>query len=394
VTSRAPDTAPARPIRVVYLGHVAQLSGSEIALLRLLRALDRVDAHVILAESGPLVDQLKDAGATVEVLAMSERARGVRRGQVRVGRSALSAVFETARYVVVLARRLRTLQPDVVHTESLKAGVYGSLAARLAHRKVIWHVHDLVDRGQLSPATAIALRLLIRHLPNAVIANSQATLATVGAGPSRHVVYPPIPAPGGSLERRAARARGDALAIGIVGRLAQWKGQDVLLRAFAQAFAEGANRLVIVGAAMFGDEDDAYAAGLHELAGSLGIADRVDFRGFREDVWSELVALDVLVHASLTPEPFGQVIVEGMAVGLPVVASAAGGPSEIISDRVNGLLYPPGDVAALAALLKLLDGDPALRASLGSAALTRAADFAPARAAAATRAIYEALLAR
>jgi glycosyltransferase involved in cell wall biosynthesis len=111
------------------------------------------------------------------------------------------------------------------------------------------------------------------------------------------------------------------------------------------------------------------------LAAALGIIDRVEFRGHRDDIAAELAPIDVLVHASITPEPFGQVVLEGMSAGLPVVASRAGGPEEIISDGVNGLLYPPGDVIALAQILVRLEREPKLRARLVEASTARLADF-------------------
>ena len=109
--------------------------------------------------------------------------------------------------------------------------------------------------------------------------------------------------------------------------------------------------------------------------GDLG--GEVDFRGFRDDVPAELARLDVLVHASTIPEPFGQVVLEGMAAGLPVVAADAGGPAEIVDDGVDGLLYPPGHAPALAERLRLLAGDRELRARLGRSGRERARDFAP-----------------
>ena len=112
---------------------------------------------------------------------------------------------------------------------------------------------------------------------------------------------------------------------GMLGRIAPWKGQDLFLRAFAEAFPGGTERAVIVGTAMFGEED--YERELPALAAELGLDVRVEFRGFREDIWRELAALDVLVHASLTPEPFGQVVLEGMAAGLPVLAPDEGAPA-------------------------------------------------------------------
>ena len=178
----------------------------------------------------------------------------------------------------------------------------------------------------------------------------------------------------------------------MVGRVAPWKGQHVFLPAFARAFDGGNERAVIVGSAMFGATEEDYGVGLHETARVLGIADRVDFRGFREDVWSELHQMDILVHASVTPEPFGQVIIEAMLAGVPVIASADGGPQEIVTDNVDGVLYPPGDVAALARAMQRLRGDTLLRTRLSDNARIRAQSFSPQFSAASVMTLYRRVL--
>ena len=172
----------------------------------------------------------------------------------------------------------------------------------------------------------------------------------------------------------------------MLGRLAPWKGQDVFLRAFAAAFPNGNERATIAGSAMF-DEDD-YAQELIRLAEDLGISERIDFAGFVDDVSALLSDCDAVVHASVIAEPFGQVVVEGMAAGLPVIASAGGGPLEVITDEVDGLLFPLGDVHALATQLQRIAGDEALRRRLGSAARRRAEDFTPERIAAAVELVW------
>jgi glycosyltransferase involved in cell wall biosynthesis len=378
-----------RRLRVVYVDHVAQLSGAELALLRTLRALPYVDAHVILAEDGPLVDELRMAGLSVEILSMCARTRQLRKGSIRAGALPLRAVTDTARYSLVLARRLRQLRPDLVHTNSLKAGIYGGVAGRLAGVPVVWHVRDRIDEDYLPRAAVLLVRSLMRRLPAVLIANSRATGATVPAGLVCDVIPSPIE-PSAPADPEPDEPRGDGpLVVGIVGRLAPWKGQDVFLRAFAEAFAGGPQRAVVVGAPLFGQEEVAYSDGLRALAGELGIGPRVDFRGHRADVASELRELDVLVHASTIAEPFGQVVAEGMAAGLAVLATAAGGPTEIVTDGVDGLLYPPGDVRALALLLRRVDADAGLRVRLGAAARDRAAAFSPAAVAERVMTAYE-----
>ncbi len=291
----------------------------------------------------------------------------------------------TLAHVARLALRLRALRPDVVHTNSLKAGVYGTLAARAAGVPAIWHVRDRISDDYLPPQAARLLRRLIRRLPNGVIVNSDATLATLGpAGTSswREVIPDTVlasPLPPGPKSVQTT--------FGMVGRIAPWKGQDLFLRAFAAAFPDAGARAVVVGTAMFGEE--AYQLDLPMLAASLGIGERVEFRGFREDVWRELAGFDVLVHASRTPEPFGQVVLEGMAAGLPVIAPDEGGPAAMIVDRQTGRLFKSRDVDALAAAMLALQEDPAQREDLGVGAREAAARYHPDVAAARLEELYE-----
>lgn len=391
IARRATGRAPAdERLKVVYLDHVAQLSGGEIALLRLLPHLDRVSPHVILAEDGPLVGELHLAGISTEVLPFGERARRLRRGELGRPAVAPAVAASTTAYVLRLAARLRRLRPDLVHTNSLKAGVYGSLAARLAGIPVIWHVRDRIAEDYL-PRPAVALvRRMTRHLPSAVVANSRSTLETLAAPREPVVIYSVLPE---VLSEAPARERptGGPLTFGIVGRLAPWKGQDVFLRAFARAFPDGEERAVVVGGALFGE--DAYARGLAGLAHELGIAGRVELRGHRADVWEELSRLDALVHASVTPEPFGQVILEGMAAGVPVIAAGAGGPAEILAHDVTGVLYEPADVGGLAAAMGRMR-DPALRERLSAAARRALGPYAPPAVAAELQQLYAAVVAR
>ncbi|HEY8202564.1 MAG TPA: glycosyltransferase, partial [Actinomycetota bacterium] len=235
VYRRAMDPAPPRrKLRVVYLDHCARLSGGELALLRLLPALEEVERHVVLAEDGPLAARLVHAGVSVEVLPMAEAARGLPRGSVRPGAIPLRSVAGSAAYVVRVARMLVRYRPDIVHTNSLKAALYGILAARLARVPVVWHLRDRVADDYLPPAALGLLRRLAR-LPAAVVANSQATLDTLGTlRCPGYVIASPVPTPAVCAGDRSRPA--DALRVGMVGRLAPWKGQHLFLEAFAHAF--------------------------------------------------------------------------------------------------------------------------------------------------------------
>lgn len=359
--------------RVVVVDHCGQLSGGEIALLRLLPHLRHHHPVVLLAEPGPFADALRAADVEVEVLPLDERTRSASRDAGGTRRVA-TAGWDVASYVVRLARRLRELRPAVVHGNSLKSGYYGSLAARLARVPFAWHLRDRLAPDYLPPAKIRTTRAVMRHFASGVVACSPVALETAAIRPG---TIPALAIPDAYRRSRpVAPMHEDGFTVGILGRLAPWKGQDVFLRAFARLReTEPTVRARIIGSAMFGDAP--YGAQLHEEARRLGIADAVEFTGFRDDVEAELDQLSVLVHASTVPEPFGQVVVEGMAAGLPVVAAAAGGPLDIIEPGITGLLYPPGDDAALADCLQRLARDPELRASFGERGRQAATRFDP-----------------
>jgi glycosyltransferase involved in cell wall biosynthesis len=363
-------------LRIVYLDHCAELSGGELALLRLLPALQDVDTHVVLGGDGPLVAKILQAGISVEVFAMAESARGLSRERVKVKLLPGSSALASLTYVVRLARRLRILRPDLVHTNSLKSALYGGVAARLAGIPVIWHLRDRIAEDYLPRSAVRLVRTAARVLPAAVIANSRATVDTLRKAPSfTAVIGSPVGREFMPAMKRETCTSGGSLRIGMVGRIAPWKGQHLFLDAFALAFGNGAVEAVIVGSAMFGEDD--YESNLRERAIELRIGTRVDFRGFRHDMASEFGRLDVVVHASTIPEPFGLVVAEAMAMGCAIVAPNVGGPSEMIMDGVSGLLYPLGDIESLASALQRLGRDPELRHRLGVGARDRAKQFSP-----------------
>ncbi len=376
----------ARPLRVVYVDHCAQLSGGELALVRLIgavRAQRGVEAHVLLGEDGPLVDRLRSVGAVVEVLPLDRRVGSVSRAQVTVRGPGVARAAALAKDVLALRRRLRQLRPDVVHTNSLKAALYGGVAGRGAGVPVVWHIRDRIAPDYLPGSAVRLVHLLARHVPTMVIVPSQSTRETVapalGPGQPCHVIHDMVGALGdgtvSAWEAAAVPSRSGSFRAVMVGRLAPWKGQHVFLRAFALAFPTGPEEALIVGSAMFGEDE--YMTELRGEVERLGIGDRVTFTGFVGDVSPLLVSADCVVHASVIAEPFGQVVVEAMLAGRPVIASDIGGPSEVVIDGVDGLLCPPDDPEALAARMARLASDPQLRADLGRAARLRARDFAP-----------------
>lgn len=337
---------------VAFLSHSAALSGAELLVSRVTAACSRTTPVVVLGEHGPLEQVLAEAGVGCEVLPLDA---AVRDHTVGTTTGTAAKLHSTVRTTRALAQLLRTMGARIVYTHSAKAHVYGGLAGRLARIPVVAHVHDIVGTNGSSRANAALLRTTLRFLPRAVIANSRTTAQSLGRlrRPAA-VIGCPTTVPATTPTRTSG-----PLTFGMVGRLTPWKGQDVVLRAFAAARTAGLDpsaRLRLVGASLFGD-DHLFERELRVLAHELGIAGHVDFRGHRRDVDVEMAACDVVVHASTRPEPFGQVVVEAMALGRPVIAAGAGGPTEVVTDGHDGLLVTPGDVDALATAMVQLATD-------------------------------------
>lgn len=346
-------------MRIAVLDHTAAIGGAELALVRLLDALaPEIEVRTVLFSGGPLADLLRRHGHRVEVQSLG-RASALSRDQA--GRSVLRAATNAVAvlpFAVRLGLRLRRMAPDVIHTTSLKADLIGLVTARIAGVPLVWHVHDRVAPDYLPGPMVRLLRFFSRRAPRAVIANSQATAATL-PGARGLVVVPP----GYSADQvRATRATpDDPPVVGIIGRISPTKGQLEFIRAAAPVSRDHPGvRFRVIGAATFGEDD--YASLVHQEVARLGLGHVVEFTGHVADPASELDRLTLCVHASPTPEPFGQVIVEAMVRHVPVVATRGGGATEIVEPGAGGeplgWLVEPRDVQGLAAAIKAALDEP------------------------------------
>lgn len=267
-----------------------------------------------------------------------------------------------------VARLLRRWDVDIVHTRNAESFFYGILAARLARVPAVVHS----EHGRVfpeKPMRALAQRLLLRHVDAAFAVSEQLRSDLV-----RELRIPTdrfeVLYNGVDVERfQRDQTRGGprdtgGLLIGSVGRLAAVKNYALLLHAIARLPEARSCRLVLIG-------EGPERAALTQLAAQLGLERRVEFSGHRDDVPQLLQGLDIFVLPSLS-EGMSNTLLEAMAAGLPVVASDVGGNRELIESERTGLLFPSGDVAALAEQLGRLLGAADLRARLGGAAALRA----------------------
>jgi len=333
---------------VVTVPWGAALGGAERMLEAFLAEMDRerVEVTAVFFEAGPFERQTAALGVATEVLPT---------GRLRQPR-------QLARSVRALAALLRREQPDLVLNWTAKAQLYGAAAALLAGmpERVVWWQHGVQD-GHWMDRMATLLPAAAIGCSSAASADAQARLR-----PRRRtfVIHPGVTALSPSSNGSPVLAVPDGrLVIGIVGRLQPWKGQDRLLEAAALLRREGHDlHLLIVGGEAHG-----FSAGFqHTLAArvsELGMDDRVTMTGHVADVSPYLDAMHVMVNASHR-EPFGIVLLEAMARGVPVVAVDDAGPREIVESGRSGLLARSPAPEDLAATLAPLLRDPALRERL------------------------------
>jgi glycosyltransferase involved in cell wall biosynthesis len=370
---------------------VGVLGGAERVLLDAVRALKEerpgLALKVLTMTPGPLLAEAQDAGAEAELIEMpralaelgdssaGNRGVGFARQLAQVASSP-----EVYRFHDQLRRCARAFLPDLVHSNGLKTHLLApSVSPR--HVPIVWHLHDFVSqrpvmrRGLLAVRGQAALGLAISR---AVAEDFQSALGDLPVQVLHNAVdcnrFSPGPGDGAALDALAGLSPSPAgtVRVGLVATYARWKGHEVFLRAAARVAARAPRlpvRFYVVGGPIYRTPDSQYSRDeLVGLANGLGLHERVGFIPFQADTVPIYRALDVAVHASTSPEPFGLTIVEAMACGRPVVVSLAGGARELVHPGEDALAAAPQDVRALSEAMERLAGDAAIRERLGTAA--------------------------
>jgi glycosyltransferase involved in cell wall biosynthesis len=348
--------------RILYVHASADRYGSDQSLLRLVTSLgDGYEPVVVLATDGPLVEMLRSHGVETHVLPLAVLRR---RGRL---------VPTAAAWVAAMPAMLRLVgktRPALVHSNSL-AVTEGACAARLLGVPHVWHVRELVPQPQVFRSVLAALASLTSERVIA-ISRPVADWFAASGGLRRRTVVIHNGREYGAEEPRAVRAATveEPLTLALIARLTTWKGHSLVLRAVAQLEASLRDRVYVVFAGdVFPGKEDVETE-LRREALTLGVTDRVEFAGYVTSV-EVLARSDAVLIASETPEPFGNVMLEAMEVGLPVIATAQGGPLDVVVDGETGLLVAPEPQAIAGAIARFVE-DGELRARLGRAGQARA----------------------
>jgi glycosyltransferase involved in cell wall biosynthesis len=343
------------------------LYGADKMLLRVLREMLAMSEPIVVIESeGELADAVRAMSCRVIV-----REMGVLRRAYMTPAGLLNRLWHTLRSASWLARYIRQNDIRLVFTSTVSVTA-SALAARVAGRPHLWFIQEILS------GKAALLSFLVRALSTRIIANSEACARSIHRGHKLTagkicVAYPGVDArqfdnaEGESIRRKYGAGKGEVL-IGLVGRLHYWKGQDYFLDALSELRKRNVNGFLalLVGAA-YRDHAD-YRRHLEDKARQLGLGEQVIFCGHINDTPSVFKALDIVVAPSTQAEPFGLVVAEAMAARRPVIATAWGGPKEMIRDEESGFLIPPDDPVEFSRRLEQLIRSPQLREQLGHAA--------------------------
>ena len=378
---RKSDNGLTSPKKVLYVSHSAQLYGAERCLLQLLSQLDQKRFHpiVVLPGDGPLVRELEQMSIPFVVIP-SMRAWLSRKNRLWMFFLSIGILPFLTLSVTRLVRLIHEHSIDLIHSNSLVI-LDGAIAARLTGRPHVWHARELLapetfHKFLFGPRAAVSI---IRRLTDYIIAISKVTYESLVSqmrdAHGVHIMYDGVPMtsqPSSEAILEARRALGipvDARLVGQIAQLSPAKGVEDFLLA-ASIVRDRIPQVVFLVVGGESQRHPHYRQHLDDLIRRYSLEGHVRLTGFREDVSDILAALDVLVLASHY-EPFGRVLLEGMAFGKAIVAARTGGIPEIVEDGVTGFLVPPGDSQAIAqSILKILD-DPTLARAMGQAGRVR-----------------------
>lgn len=373
------------PKKILFIDHHAELGGGEIALLEIIKNLNKEKFYpfVLLGDYGPFQETLKEAKIDVMLNKLPAYFRKLERAP-----EAKRSIFAYLKIAINLPRFIKLTEHiidkyniDVIYINTIKSMLYAANAAKRLKRKAIWHLHDCLT-SDFYPSWTIPLIVKQSEFADNIICVSNvvkdAYIKAKGNGKKAKVIYNGVDIdrfrPGINIENiKKELGIINQRIVSVIGRLEEWKGQKIFIKA-AEIICRKRQDIIflIAGGALFGCEK--YEQELKDMVKNLHLEDKVLFLGFRNDPERIMGASDIVVHTSTKPEPFGRDIIEAMACGKPVIATNVGAAAEIIEDKKTGILIEPDRPDLLAdSIIKLLENPQQIQI-LGSYARIRIDD--------------------
>lgn len=355
--------------KILFIDQACEIGGAELNLIPIARSIP--NSAVAVFEKGifynRLIDEKIDAiilGIDGKELKFSKKMNGLMKAFYHL--PSLLAAFK--KMITVMKKY------EIICFNTQKALVLGILPAILMRKKTALYLHDIVSEEHFSPSN-IKIIVACANRCNKVICNSEATKEAFvvhgGKADKAKVVYCGIDSsifdnidPADIIRFKSKIGIAGKITIGSFSRIAEWKGQHVLIK--AMKYLPENYHCLIVGSPFFGEEE--YYLELKRMVKNRNLINRVHFIGFNNNVPLIMKSCDIIAHTSTAPEPFGRVIVEGMLAKKPVIATNMGGAKEIINDGIDGLLIVPNDHRLLATEIKKIISDKSLIAKYSTQA--------------------------
>jgi glycosyltransferase involved in cell wall biosynthesis len=370
-------------IRVAFISQTGEIGGAEIVLLHLLSVLDRkrFEPLVIISKNGRLKKRVDELGVKVFLLEDSDfipTSFDLHAFRLMNPAALTYDFIKMAQRTGKLRVWLRSQRIDLVHTNGLFAHFYGGYAARSLGIPCIWHLHDMVASNKGLGTSFWGFNMAAHFLPSVIMAVSSYVSKSLHPYLRKkvRVVHNAIDWTEYIDENLVEAFRSSlniprsAPLLGAAGRLVPWKGHYYLFEAVKVLMEENPDvHMLVAGTPTFGNA--AYEKRLKQRVRDFDLSDRIHFLGCVHPIAHFMQSIDVFVHTSIRPEPFGMVLLEAMAAGKPVIAAPDGGAPEIVLHGETGLLVNPRNTKNLSRGLSYLVENPQIRKSLGQAAKKR-----------------------
>jgi glycosyltransferase involved in cell wall biosynthesis len=373
-------------VRVVFVNPVGAVGGAERVLLDAVASLRATatppDMTLVVGTDGPLAELAEREGVRVVPAVMPDSLVGLGDSggaASDIVKRLTATVGDAAGYLRRLRRTIARLRPDVIHSNGIKTHLLVGLV-RPRNARVVWHIHDFVASRRVARHglrltsrlggvdAAIAISRAVGEDARPVLGRTPITVVPNAVDVSR---FSPGPCDADTLDRLAGLPSARSVRVGLVATYANWKGHHVFLEAAARVppNEQSPVRYYVIGGPIYRTSGSQVTEDeLRTRAAALGLEGRIGFVRFQSDPVAVYRALDVVVHASTRPEPFGLTIAEAMACGRAVIVSRAGGAAELFTHDRDAVGVPPGDAAALANVMTHLSTYAATRHRLGLAA--------------------------